>query len=529
MAPRKTKVPTVSLRAPKPKTGQAAPLKPQAAVMDTQGSGFGGSYSGWQSTMFSNARRAIFGQAPGDLRQDLTPWNRMAMIRKCRWAERNSGLFKQILADMVLYTVGDGIKAQSHASTPEMQERYEAYFAERSKRIDITNRFSFYQAQAILLRGMIRDGDSFAAKVRNAQGEAKLQLMEAHRIGDPLDENVVIPGIHDGIIYGPYGEYTAVNVYKSDGANRQIPAQSMMHVVDHEYASGCRGVPLLQHSINSIQDEMEILALEKQAVKDNGDVVRTISKQGGVLDQDTANELGALNVPSYTSIANTMGGKLLVLDQGESLNSFQSNRPNATFNGFIAALERDISMGVLPWEFVSDPSKLGGASIRLVTAKASRVFGKYQNTIIETFCLPTWGYIIGEGIANGDLPDDPDWARVSWTTPKSVTVDAGRDAANDRNDVEMGLLSMSELYAQRGLDFRTEMDKRANDMNFIIEKAKAAKIPVWMLYKPGFNWLQQGQANSQIPDQTSENLDLPEVEDEPGSMEEPASKDQPNS
>ena len=85
---------------------------------DATGSGFGGSYSGWQSTMFSNSRRAIFGQAPGDLRQDLTPWNRMAMIRKCRWAERNSGLFKQILNDMVLYSVGDGIKAQSHASTP---------------------------------------------------------------------------------------------------------------------------------------------------------------------------------------------------------------------------------------------------------------------------------------------------------------------------------------------------------------------------------------------------------------------------
>lgn len=485
MAPRKTKVPTVSLRKPVLKAAAVAPaLKPQAAVMDNQGSGFGGSYSGWQSTMFSNSRRAIFGQAPGDLRQDLTPWNRMAMIRKCRWAERNSGLFKQILNDMVLYSVGDGIKAQSHASTPEMQEIYEAYFAEKGKRIDITNRFSFYNCQAILLRGMIRDGDSFAAKVRNATGDAKLQLMEAHRVGDPLDENVVIPGIHDGIVYGAYGEYTAVNVYKSDGSNRQILAQSMMHVVDHEYASGCRGVPLLQSSINSIQDEMEILALEKQAVKDNGDVVRTIQKQGGVLDQDTANELGALNIPSYTSIANTMGGKLLVLDQGESLNSFQSNRPNSTFTGFLAALERDIAQGVLPYEFVGDSSKLGGATVRLVTAKAGRVFSKYQTIVIEQFCVPTWGYIIGQGIAAGDIPDDPKWTEVSWTTPKSVTVDAGREAANDRADVEMGLLSMSELYAQRGLDFRTEMAKRAADMVHIQDLAKEYGIPFELLFRP---------------------------------------------
>jgi capsid protein len=492
--------------------------------MDNQGSGFGGSYSGWQSTMFSNARRAIFGQAPGDLRQDLTPWNRIAMIRKCRWAERNSGLFKQILNDMVLYSVGDGIKAQSHASTPEMQEIYEAYFAEKGKRIDITNRFSFYNCQAILLRGMIRDGDSFAAKVRNATGEAKLQLMEAHRVGDPLEETVVIPGIHDGIIYGPYGEYTAVNVYKSDGSNRQILAQSMMHVVDHEYASGCRGIPLLQSSINSIQDEMEILALEKQAVKDNGDVVRTIQKQGGVLDQDTANELGALNTPSYTSIANTMGGKLLVLDQGESLNSFQSNRPNSTFTGFLAALERDIAQGVLPYEFVGDSSKLGGATVRLVTAKSARIFAKYSTIIIEQFCVPTWGYIIGQGIAAGDIPDDPKWTEVSWTTPKSVTVDAGREAANDRADVEMGLLSMSELYAQRGLDFRTEMQKRAADMVHIQDLAKEYGIPFELLFRPTNTPIGTVEA---VDSESETEVDM--GEDEPADVEEPQRLDEPNS
>jgi capsid protein len=235
-------------------------------------------------------------------------------------------------------------------------------------------------------------------------------------------------------------------------------------------------------------------------------VVRTIQKQGGVLDQETANELGALNTPSYTSIANTMGGKLLVLDQGESLNSFQSNRPNATFTGFLAALERDISMGVLPYEFVSDASKLGGASLRLVTARASRVFSKYQQVMVEQFCVPTWGYILGQAIASGELPDDPHWTRVSWTTPKSVTVDAGREAANDRADVEMGLLSMSELYAQRGLDFRTEMDKRAADMVHIQNLAKQYGIPFELLFRP---------TNTPIGTVEAVDDEEPAVEDEP--------------
>lgn len=471
MAPRKKSVPTVSLRPTKAGKPAKAPA-PQAT------------YGGWQSIGITHARRAIYGKDAGDLRRDLTPYDRLTMVKKCRWAERNSGLFKQILADMVLYGVGDGITPQSHAEDPEKQKQYEDYFAEKSQRIDITNRFSFAQCQAILLRAMVRDGDSFAAKVRNATGEAKLQLMEAHRVGNPLDENVKIDGIHDGVIFGAYGELIAFNVYKSDGGNRQILAQSMMHIVDHEYASGARGVPLLQHSINSIQDEMEILALEKQGVKDNADVTRVITKTGGVLDQDTASELGALQTPSYTSIANTMGGKLLVLDQGEALTSHMSNRPNPTFTGFLAALERDISQGVLPYEFVGDASKIGGATVRLITAKAGRVFGKYQSIIIENLCRPTWGYIIGQAIADGELPDDPKWNVTSWTTPKSVTVDAGREAANDRADVEMGLLSMSELYAQRGLDFRTEMQKRAADMAHIQNLAKQYGIPFELLFRP---------------------------------------------
>jgi capsid protein len=319
--------------------------------------------------------------------------------------------------------------------------------------------------------------------------------------------------MHDGIQFGPYGEYIAVNIYRSDGSSRQILAQSMMMVVDQEYASGARGVPLLQHSINSIQDEMEILALEKQAVKDNGDVTRIIKKAGGIIDGDMANELGATGTGSYANLANTMGGKLIALEPGEDMTSFQSNRPNATFTGFLAALERDISMGVLPYEFVSDSSKLGGASLRLVTARASRVFSKYSTIIIEQFCVPTWGYIVGQGIASGELPDDPQWNQVSWTTPKSVTVDAGREAANDRADVEMGLLSMSELYAQRGLDFRSEMAKRAADMVHIKDLAAQYGIPFELLFRPS------NTPVGTIGGEVEEGPEAPQVEPEEDDME----------
>jgi len=81
------------------------------------------------------------------------------------------------------------------------------------------------------------------------------------------------------------------------------------------------------------------------------------------------------------------------------------------------------------------------------------------------------------------LPSIDGWEKVSWTTPKRVTVDAGREAANDRADVEMGLMSMSELYSQRGMDFREEMEKRAQDMAFIRDLAARNGLPFELLYR----------------------------------------------
>jgi hypothetical protein len=113
--------------------------------------------------------------------------------------------------------------------------------------------------------------------------------------------------------------------------------------------------------------------------------------------------------------------------------------------------------------------------------------------MIERLCNPFWAFVVGWGIANGDLPDADDWADVSWTTPKRLTVDAGRDAAQERADLEMGLLSLGEIYGQRGLDFKQEATKRANEMVFLKELAEEKDLPFWMLYKPAFNWLQEGQ------------------------------------
>jgi capsid protein len=65
-----------------------------------------------------------------------------------------------------------------------------------------------------------------------------------------------------------------------------------------------------------------------------------------------------------------------------------------------------------------------------------------------------------------------------------VTVDAGREAQQNRADVEMGLKTLSDHYAELGADFGEEIDRRATDAKLILDTALKYGVPVDMLWKP---------------------------------------------
>ena len=439
----------------------------------------GGVGAGYEAARQTGRRSFLWLSPAQDQRRDLTPAKRSELVKKMRWGERNSGQIREMVGDLVLYTVGDGFRPQAHTADAEWNKTAEAYFANWARRCDITNRFSFNDLLRIAERRWVLDGDFFLAKVRNANGLPKLQGIEAHRVGSPddVDQN----GVHDGIVFGAYGEIKAYWVLRSDNTYRQILANAMMMVQDPEFVSGARGLPLLQHSWNDLQDLMEILALEKTAVKDHAEITRVLKRAGGEFGPDLASEL-ASNPQAADALGVGIGGKFIALEPGEDLVHQASARPNSNFDSFIKAVKQDASAGVMPAGF-TDPTMLNGPGVRLVIAKMDRIASRHQTILIDNVCTPTWGYIIGDAIARGELPDVEGWEKHSWTTPKRITVDAGREAANDRADVEMGLLSMSEIYSQRGMDFREEMEKRAADMAYIRDLATRAGLPFELLYR----------------------------------------------
>ena len=463
-------------------------------------------YSQFASTTQSGARRMLFVGAVTDQRREVTSATRNTMVGTSRWAMRNSPIYKQCADEAVLISVGDGLVAQSLAKNPQTAVAHDKYFRDWSVRCDLTKRYNLGQLQTMWMLGALVDGDSFGILTNDQKtGVPAIQILESHRVGSPRDafatNNV------DGAYLGTFGEIIGWNVYTDDTSkDRYVPSSAMLQIMEFERPSAVRGYPVLQSSLNSVRDHLEVFGLEVRAARDSADHTLILKKQGGVLQDDPAAKFSG-DFNSCEKIASQMGGKMLVVDTNEDLSQLTQTRPSAAWVGMMTAIERDI-VRLLPYEYQVTPGVLGGSSVRLVAGRVSRWANKWQSILIDNLDR-VYDFVIADAIAKGKVPDDPDFNRKSWITPRDVTVDAGREASQDRADLQMGLTTAQAILGKKGMTYDEVLEQRAVEMEKLVQKAKDRSLPLWMLYQSAFNWLQQGQTSSQTPPDVADNLDLP--------------------
>ena len=425
-------------------------------------------YTGtWDSARYSPHRSRVDAPMPTDFRQEMTASVRKEMVRLSRWLEKNNGLFRQQIKDTSLYAIGDGVHMQANGGDFDWQSLVEAEWEQECESPEVTGRFSLLECLYIICESIDRDGEIFAIKAKR-NGIPKFQIIECHRVETPpnLSNDLMV---NDGVRYNKFGVPTVYYVKQSDGSYSGIPAASMMHIYEPSHASATRAYPPHQHALNHFRDEMDLLSMEKVAAKDNARVSRIFKTN------DTSADNGdvGLGQPLGSSTTDTnaldrvLGGVTAVIQPNEELVAHQPARPTTAFTGFIEHLRRDSVLGSLPYEFVADPTKAGGASVRLVVAKAGRYFSKRQNLIIKRFLNPYFQYWLGTKIMRGDLPSARNWWKVDWMVTKNVTVDAGRDAQNERADLEMGRNTLEDDFAARGIQFEKAMRKRAKNFLFL--------------------------------------------------------------
>lgn len=416
-----------------------------------------------------------------DARAEIQPHDRLSLISRTRHLVRNHGFAREQVVSMEMYSVGDGIFPQPATDDAAWNAAAEKLFTEIfAPAPELSGRFTFGKLTRLVCRALDTDGEIFFVKTTDANGFPRLQVVEAHRCLPKYDAK---QRLYDGIRFDAAGAPEAYCFSGDDGEPLEIPAQFVIHVFIAERPTDAHGVPQLQHATNSLIDARELFAIEKKGVKTVNEMTFAIeSERNADAGTSSGDFVFGGSSPEEGTDPNAFkrqigGGKIARLMPGEKLHEIAAGRPSANFRDFLDYIFRDSSLGNVPYEFVSDSSKIGGAGVRLVVGRAARVFARRQQEIIEQFLTPAWKFFVGWAIAHGKLPPVEGWNRVEWACPKSVTVDAGREAANDRADAAAGLISARDLFAQRGMRYDVELRQIAKERAMKRDLEKEFSLP----------------------------------------------------
>lgn len=433
----------------------------------------------------SPARSYIYSPVQSATR-DLTPLTRRNLISKSRHFYENEPLFCGLIERMTSYVVGGGLHVVPDSSDAAFNAAAMEYWREFCELPEFSSDKNFLNLQSMIVRAAFVDGDVFVYKTFDANGNPKIQIIEGYRISDGFNADRDKP---DGVILDSLGSPVAYEYHPSDddiASPIVIPAGRLIRFSHDKRPNQYRGVPLAHAAIRTVHDIGDTLALEKQAVKHTSSIVGVASNAGGEADEDDYNPLKRqISAPSDAAgkdaeraehYRRIEGAEILYAAPGDSLELKSNDRPGPAWQGFMSFLidSTCLSVGLVPSIVLGQ--KRGGVDTRACLATAQRIVEGWQNSYIDSFQL-VYEYVIEDGMIRGKIPSAPDWHKTKWRRPPKITVDAGREAQNEREDVKNGLMTLEEHYSARGKDYKREIAQKAEEIRYMLDECERLGIP----------------------------------------------------
>jgi Phage portal protein, lambda family len=405
----------------------------------------------------------------------LSKFNRLQLASVARYLWDNVG--------MVFYATD----LAANYSTPmvpraatldrKWNEAANTFFDDWAERADFTGRFDFWDLQRLGSFYLDTDGEVFALWTDDA-GFPQIQLLESWRIEKPT---VADDRIFDGIQLDTQGRVLG---YWLDGESL-LASNVLVHLFDLERYTNYRGISPIRRGANDMRDAGDIKGFQKILSKLS--TVLTLAMQGPPLEenpwgdppQPANEETPAEEEPAESNekqrsftVADLVAGDIPTVPDGHELK--QVNTPSAPANniGVISYLAGCFVAGMgLPPAFFLD-EKLTGPNQRAVNGKAQRKFDR-RKQVTARLGRSAWQRVIAWGIESGALTAAEGWARCDFIGPSKITIDAGREMAQEREDVARGLMTRRDHYGNRGRSWRRETDQVFEELDYILDRAEA--------------------------------------------------------
>ena len=438
-----------------------------------------GNYGMYDAVAFSTNRqnRPYFAT---DSKFTLNSWSRLRAMALARWAYGNVSFVKGATDLKARLSVGSGFSPSSHCSDTGLAKAYDDYYQEKTRNIGFQSGESMDELLLHDSRSIDVDGDLGFVMTEDEQREAKLQTIESHRIknGDVTD-----PACRDGIWCDQYGRKAAFNVELpgEEGKTRRIEARDFIYLAERNRPDELRSMTNFIHALAPLQDLYELIGFTMQSAKKNSEYAALIETatpntppgigpnfdqvmrqaMGGVAPQPDTPQQRVTREQVYGS-----GGKIPVLRPGESFKSYFHNQPSPTIEQWAEFIIRGIAVGFgMPFEVLWNPEKLGGTSNRMVLGLLAKSLDQ-RNCLLKREKLNRVRFwILARGIKRRELKPSPGLFNVTWNPNFSdLTIDAGRDSRERRNNVIAGLDTFTQYASENGQSYPAMVSVRKDEI-----------------------------------------------------------------
>jgi len=409
-----------------------------------------------------------------DSPQLLGSMSRTVLMDMGRWAYQNISPIQCVVNEMAMLAAA-GIQQQFDGVDEKWGTPAENWLYSHDRICDLRGRpYDMAALREIIIVSWLRDGDCGILLTENADGYPLFQVIPGHRIGS-RGETKVAAGqyggmtITDGVIVNDYGRPVAYRILGDEASmDRDIPAESFVLCYIPQWADQLRGVSPLAVSIIDFQDVSESRRLELISQKVFAGMSLLVHTESGG-PESTANlttrwgsggtasdgSVSTDGVPISTDEIIPGEMRFVRAGSGAKIEPIVNDRPTMNQQAFKETIVRQAIAG-LGWsvDFSLDPTKAGGAQMRVVVEKINRKLANIRTRLLFPLLRTLDGYRISKAIKLGLLPHSEEWFHWDYIPPAELTADKKYDSDVAIHEYKAGIRTLKDLCGRRSIWWR---------------------------------------------------------------------------
>jgi capsid protein len=420
-----------------------------------------------------------------DVHRNITEYGRRILMTAGRWLYANSPPITGVVDEQSALAT-EGMQVQFYGRDQGWGDAATEALDEWGRICDVAGwPYDFSEWLRIQVAAQLHSGDVATVLTENDDGYPLIQIIEAHRIRTRLSENVVIGGpydgasVVDGVIVDRLRRPIAYRIADDNGNPiADVSTRDCLLTFQPRWGSQLRGFPELAMGIFDMQDlresrNFELLAqkaasawaLIEENESGSADTAKSVIKTAVTRDSTSLQK-------SASMVEKLEGGAIRYFKSGSNskLQAFSYDRPGANVMQYQEQVLRDVFAG-LGWShyFTLDPSKVGGASMRIIVERINRTI-RVKQRLAAKAARRVHGYAVAKLMKLGLLPWNDDWFKWEYQFPAEITADKKYDSDVSVQEIAAGISTLSRECSKRGMYWEDVQDQRKR------EQERAAEI-----------------------------------------------------